>query len=133
MDKYDEKADAMFRPSYPLPGPQAIAQALRESAAEAEEPFIAELSAAGKALKFCAQWGGRSGRIPGNGPGTKTHHAKEAFKRLKQFLFAAALASPPSPAPVESKPKPCGRHIGFDHPGCVECAADTAKPSPEAR
>lgn len=97
MDKYDEKGKAL---SIALTGPNSndaklIAQALRLSAAEArkdEQSFwIAAMIDAGKALKFCAQWGGRSGRIPGNGPGTKTDHAKNAAKRLREFLFASAL------------------------------------------
>ncbi len=67
-----------------------LAQREAKIRAEATEPYIAALMDAGKALKFCAQWGGRSGRIPGNGPGTKTHTAKEAFERLKLFLFKAA-------------------------------------------
>ena len=104
-DIYDEKAatlaqwtrDPRASGTWLAAALESIAQALRESAAEArkdEQSFwIAAMIDAGRALKFCAQWGGRSGRIPGNGPGTKTDHAKNAAKRLREFLFAAALRS----------------------------------------
>jgi hypothetical protein len=50
-----------------------------------------------QAVKFCAKWGGRSGRIPDPQPGSKHWHAKNALDVLKK-LGLYSLAAPAQPA-----------------------------------
>lgn len=61
---------------------------------EAEIARLREaLDLAVKTLKFCAQWGGRSGRIPDPQPGSKIDHVRKALPKIKEIL--AALPTQP--------------------------------------